>query len=52
MRFRFPIDIIDTMFSGTLKGWVYVIATVVISYFCLRFGIQLYKAWRNEIKKK
>ncbi len=45
-------DFINTMLSGTLKGWLYLTATVVIFYFCLRLCILFFKSWRNMIKKR
>ena len=45
-------DFISTIFSGTLKGWVSVTATVVISYLFLRLFILFFKSWRNMIKKR
>ena len=45
-------DFINTMFSGTLNGWLYVTATVVIFYFCLRLFILFFKSWRNMINKR
>lgn len=45
-------DFINTMLSGTLKGWLYLTATVVIFYFCFRLCILFFKSWRNMIKNR
>ena len=45
-------DLIETMFSGTMTGWLLVILAVSIIYLFVRFVMLLIKSWRNRIRKR